>query len=92
MSVVSYKKHLSTTKNAPHKRLVKGKKNTAGRNNQGRITAHYRGSGNKRKYRDIDFVYNKKDINANKTTFEPISTEDDYLCVIEDNRYNRYRP
>jgi large subunit ribosomal protein L2 len=41
-----------------------------GRNNRGRITTRHKGGGNKRMYRDVDFVYNKKDIPAKITTIE----------------------
>lgn len=70
MSVVSYKKLLTNTKNSPHKKLTKGKRNTGGRNSGGRITTHYRGGGNKRKYRDIDFKYDKKDVKARVESIE----------------------
>lgn len=70
MTVVPYKKRLTSTKNAPRKRLTKGKGNTGGRNSQGRITTHYRGAGNKKVYRDIDFTFNKKDIPARVETIE----------------------
>ncbi len=43
------------TAHAPLKSLTKGKKSTGGRNNYGRITTRFRGSGNKRRFRDIDF-------------------------------------
>lgn len=70
MTVIEYKKKLSTTKSAPHKALTKGKRSTGGRNSQGRITTWYRGAGNKRKYRDIDFTYNKKDVAATIESIE----------------------
>jgi len=69
-TVVEYKKKLSTTKSQPHKRLVKGKKSTGGRNSQGRITTWYRGAGNKRKYREIDFKFDKKGVPAKIETIE----------------------
>lgn len=64
MTVIEYKKKLTSTKNAPFKRLVKGARSTGGRNSQGRTTNWYRGAGNKRKYRAVDFVYDKKDVPA----------------------------
>lgn len=70
MTVIEYKKKLTSTKNKPHKALTKGKKSTGGRNSQGRITNWYRGSGNKRKYREIDFKFDKKDIPAVIETIE----------------------
>lgn len=70
MTVIEYKKKLTSTKSKPHKSLTKGRRSTGGRNSQGRITNWYRGAGNKRKYRDIDFKYDKKDIEAVIETIE----------------------
>lgn len=61
-SVIEYRKKLTSTKNNPLKALTKGRKQTGGRNSYGRTTVLNRGGGNKRVYRQIDFVYNKKDI------------------------------
>ena len=69
-SVIEYKLKLSTTKSNPLKSLTKGKKSTGGRNSAGRITNHYRGGGNKRTYREIDFKFNKKNIPAKVETIE----------------------
>ena len=68
MTVVKYKDYLTTDK--PFKALVKGKKNTGARNAFGRITTRFRGGGNKRNYRQIDFKYNKFDIPAKIETVE----------------------
>ena len=43
------------SKRGPEKSLTKGISSTGGRNNQGRITTRFRGAGNKRRYRVIDF-------------------------------------
>ena len=43
------------TKTTPEKNLTKGTKSTGGRNNLGRITTRFRGGGNKRRFRQIDF-------------------------------------
>lgn len=64
MTVVSYGEVLTSTKNAPLKKLTKGMRSTGGRNSGGRTTNLYRGGGNKRTYRDVDFTYNKKDVPA----------------------------
>lgn len=64
MTAINYKRLLTTTANRPLKAAVKGSRATGGRNTQGRITRWYRGGGNKRRYRQIDFRYNKKDIPA----------------------------
>lgn len=69
-SVVEYRAKLSSTTNNPFKRLTRGRSNTAGRNNAGRITVHYRGGGNKRVYRDIDFRYIKKEVPARVESIE----------------------
>ena len=52
------------TKTTPEKALLASKKNTAGRNNQGKITVRHRGGGVKRKYRIIDFKRRKDGIPA----------------------------
>lgn len=41
-----------------------------GRNAQGRITTRHKGGGNKRLYRDIDFILNKRDIPAKIASVE----------------------
>lgn len=70
MTVVSYGEVLTSTKNAPLKSLTMGARSTGGRNSGGRTTNFYRGGGNKRTYRDVDFVYSKKDIPAVVETIE----------------------
>lgn len=45
-------------------------KQTAGRNNHGRITGPHRGGGVKRRYRDIDFKQNKYDVPAKVAAIE----------------------
>ena len=52
------------TRTAPEKSLTKGKKASGGRNNAGRITSRFRGNGNKRRYRMIDFKRNKDGVPA----------------------------
>ena len=47
------------TRAKPEKKLLDSKKQTAGRNNQGRITSRFRGGGHKQRYRKIDFKRNK---------------------------------
>jgi large subunit ribosomal protein L2 len=48
----------------PEKRLLRPKRKTGGRNNQGKITARHRGGGHKRNYRLIDFRRNKDGVPA----------------------------
>ncbi len=68
MTTINYREILTTSK--PEKSLTYGRKRHVGRNNQGRITTRHKGGGNKRNYRDVDFMYNKFDIPAKITTIE----------------------
>ena len=68
MSTVTYRGVLTASK--PLKALTKGRKENAGRNNRGRITMRHHGSGNKKAFRNIDFIYDKKDIPAKIMTVE----------------------
>ena len=68
MTTVTYRGKLTAA--APHKKLTKGGKRSAGRNNQGRITTRHKGGGHKRKHRTIDFFFDKKDIPARLETIE----------------------
>lgn len=47
------------TARKPEKSLISRKKNHAGRNNRGRITAQGRGGGSRRMYREVDFKRKK---------------------------------
>ncbi len=58
------------TRATPEKRLVRGKKSTGGRNNQGKMTVRHRGGGVKRSYRQIDFKRKKFDIPAKVAAIE----------------------
>ncbi|MDR3547820.1 MAG: 50S ribosomal protein L2 [Candidatus Pacebacteria bacterium] len=68
MTTVTYRGVLSGDK--PMKALLSTKKNRAGRNGFGRITTRHQGGGHKKRLRDIDFSYNKKDIPAKIETIE----------------------
>jgi len=68
MTRISYKEKL--TSSTPLRSLTKGRKRDVGRNNAGRITTRHKGGGHKRKYRMIDFKYNKKNIPARIETIE----------------------
>ena len=62
MSNVSYRGVL--TKSKPVKSLTHGFKRSVGRNSQGRITMRHKGAGHKRLFREVDFLYAKKEIPA----------------------------
>ncbi|MHC4400325.1 MAG: 50S ribosomal protein L2 [Planctomycetota bacterium] len=57
----------------PPKRLLRKKRRTSGRNNQGKITVRHRGGGHKRNYRLIDFRRNKDGVPAvvNSIQYDP---------------------
>lgn len=59
-----------TEKKPKVKRLLKGKGQSGGRNNRGRMTSRHRGGGHKRRYRQIDFNRDKHDIPATVQTIE----------------------
>ena len=58
------------TTNIPEKTLVESTSSTGGRNVQGRMSMRYRGGGNKKKYRIIDFKRNKPNIPATVASIE----------------------
>ncbi len=68
MTTISYRGTITT--NDPYKPLTRGFSRGTGRNAFGRITSGHKGSGHKRSYRDIDFVYDKMDIPAKLQTVE----------------------
>lgn len=81
-SVIEYKKKLTSTQSRPLKSLTKGKRSTGGRNSDGRTTMHYRGGGNKRTYRMVDFAYNKKDIKAVVETVEYDPNRSGFIALV----------
>ena len=54
----------------PLKQLLRPKRKTGGRNNQGKITARHRGGGHKRRYRLIDFRRAKDGVPAKVASIE----------------------
>ena len=68
MTTVTYRGVL--TASSPKKSLTKGRKRYVGRASFGRITVRHKGGGHKRRFRDIDFSYNKFNIPAVYKTLE----------------------
>lgn len=68
MTNVSFKTTLTASR--PHKALTSGFQRAVGRNNKGRLTTRHKGGGHKRLYRNVDFVFDKKDIPAKIETVE----------------------
>lgn len=61
---------ITDRKKKPEKSLLVPRKKTGGRNNQGVICSRFRGGGNKRKYRIIDFKRRKDDVAATVVSIE----------------------
>lgn len=80
MTGINYRKELSGAK--PYKPLLKGKKSNAGRNSQGRITTRHQGGGVKRKFRQIDFMYDKKDVPARIETIEYDPNRSGFISLV----------
>lgn len=67
MSVLSFEE---ITKTKPEKSLTAPLNKSGGRNNNGRTTTRFRGGGNKRKYRIIDFKRNKDGVPGKVASIE----------------------
>lgn len=80
MTTRSYKKVV--TKSRPHKKLTKGGKRAVGRNSQGRITSRHMGGGHKRRFREIDFRFEKHDIPAKVESIEYDPNRSAYIALI----------
>ncbi len=59
-SHIEFRKFVTT--DTPLKSLTVGFRRGDGRNNTGRITTRHKGGGHKRRYRVIDFMFDKKDV------------------------------
>lgn len=68
MSRINYRELLSGHR--PAKGLLQGGKRGVGRNAFGRITVRHKGGGHKRKFRAVDFRYDKKNIPAKIASIE----------------------
>jgi large subunit ribosomal protein L2 len=58
------------TRTKPEKSLVTGLRKHGGRNFRGKVTIRHRGGGHKRRYREIDFRRDKKEVPARVATIE----------------------
>jgi large subunit ribosomal protein L2 len=68
MTNVNYRGIITTS--TPEKSLTHGFRRAVGRNSQGRVTTMHKGAGHKRLYREVDFLYNKKEIPAKIKSIE----------------------
>lgn len=76
----------SSTKNEPHKPLVRQLSKKSGRDNRGHISVRHRGGGHKRRYRMIDFRRDKLGIPARveKIEYDPNRSADIALLCYRD--------
>ena len=89
MTVVSYGDILTASE--PHKALTRGNHRPMGHNHHGRITTPHKGGGNKRLFREIDFTYNKKDIEAKLETIEYDPNRSGFIgCALYADGERRY--
>jgi large subunit ribosomal protein L2 len=70
-------------KGKPHKALTRGKTNTGGRNNHGRITSHHMGGGHKRRLRLVDFKRRKFDVTATVERLEYDPNRSAFIALIK---------
>ena len=80
MILVPYKELL--TGDAPHKGLMFGRARAVGRNNVGRITVRHKGGGHKKRYREIDFMYNKIDVPARVLSIEYDPNRSGFIALV----------
>lgn len=71
------------TATRPEKSLTEPIKSTGGRNNQGKITVRFRGAGNKRLYRVIDFKRDKVDVQGTVATVEYDPNRTCRICLVQ---------
>ncbi len=80
MSVLDYSE---ISNKAPEKSLTVGLRKTGGRNNLGRVTTRFRGGGNKRAYRMIDFKRQKYGVNAEVMALEYDPNRSAFIALIQ---------
>lgn len=71
------------TTSQPYKPLVQPLKKTGGRDSRGRIASRFRGGGNKRSYRIIDFKRDKIDIPGSVETIEYDPNRSAFISLIK---------
>jgi len=81
ITVLDYSAELTPGK-SPEKSLTKGIRSTGGRNNVGRITTRFRGGGNKRSYRMVDFRRTKTGVPAKVAAIEYDPNRSAFLALL----------
>ena len=81
METIEWNKILTRTK--PTKSLVSGFYRARARNGDGRITTRHKGGGVKRLWREIDFVYDKKDIPCRVMSLEYDPNRTCFIALVQ---------
>jgi large subunit ribosomal protein L2 len=79
ISVLDY---AEITKTTPEKSLIVGKRSTGGRNCEGHVTMRFRGGGNKRMLRAVDFKRDKDGIPAKVQSVEYDPNRSSFLALL----------
>ena len=80
MTNIKYRDFLTTDE--PYKPLTIGMRRGSGRNHHGRITTNHKGGGHKRSYRIMDFLFDKKDVQAKIETIEYDPNRTGFISLI----------
>src|ERR1700742_970126 len=70
-------------KGKPVKALTQGKNSTGGRNNQGRMPSRFRGGGDEKAYRYVDFKRRKFDVAATVERIEYDPNRSAFIALIK---------
>jgi len=70
------------TKTDPEKSLTFGSHRKVGRNSKGRITTRHKGGGHKRLWREVDFKYDKKEVEATIKSIEYDPNRSAFIALI----------
>ena len=62
--------------------MTKGFRRGSGRNSAGRITTRHKGGGHKRRFREIDFKYNKRDMEARIESVEYDPNRSGFIALV----------
>ena len=81
LETVDWKKLLTHAQ--PMKSLTSGFRRSHGRNADGRITTRHKGGGVKRLWREVDFLYNKKDMSARVMSIEYDPNRTGFVALIQ---------
>ncbi len=80
LQTIEFAKYL--TRARPQKALTSGRKRAVGRNAYGRITTRHKGGGAKRRWREVDFRFDKIDIPARVEAIEYDPNRSGFLALL----------